>query len=78
MGRHFSAECLWVGGLWQGRGGWGVEVLALKSVVGWSPYLSLAGQRCTFSIELTGYPLPRHTNNKTVTHQSECQVINLH
>ena len=51
-GRRFSAECLWVGGLWQGRGGWECgRVLALKFVFGWSPYLSLAGQRCTFSVE---------------------------
>jgi hypothetical protein len=26
----------------------------------------------------TVYPSPRHSNHKAITHQSRCQVINLH
>lgn len=78
MGRHFSAECLWVGGLWQGRGGWECGSVGTE-VCGWLESIS---QPCRsemhFFHRTRGYPLPRHTNNKTVTHQSECQVINLH
>lgn len=78
MGRHFSADCL---GWWTlaGQRRVGVWKSVGTEVCVWLESIS---QPCRsemhFFHRTRGYPLPRHTNNKTVTHQSECQVINLH
>lgn len=53
-----------------------VEGLALKFAFGWNPVLSLSEMH--FSHRTRGYPLLKHTDDKIITHQSECQVINVH